>query len=160
MQKRGRDELYTQFVKQFHAGKKPRGCSDADLDKMEKALHATLPASYRKFMRCHGNVYTPSILDLITDRKLDHVDMQELFRPATAAKNTKMYWSGGMPDEFIGIATDCMGNMIGFTRGQPEAERPDDLPVWFFDHDYVEVSRIADGFDDFLMWYVETLTPE
>jgi len=59
-----------------------------------------------------------------------------------------------MPDDIIGVASDCMGNMIGFRR---QAETSDDAPVVFFDHDFVEVSELARSFDEFLSWYLDHL---
>jgi hypothetical protein len=61
------------------------------------------------------------------------------------------YRSAGMPQDVIGVASDCMGNMIGFRRN---GERCDDAPILFFDHDIVEVSEMAPSFDGFLDWYV------
>ena len=57
-----------------------------------------------------------------------------------------------MPDDIIGVASDCMGNMIGFRR---QAETSDDAPVVFFD--FVEVSELARSFDEFLSWYLDHL---
>ncbi len=124
------------------------------LDKIDEALNTRLPESYRQFMMRHGAVYTPSILDEIADRKLGKPDIQEFLTAKQAIENTKMYWSGGMPADVIGFASDCMGNMIGFRR---QSASSDDSPVVFFDHDHVEVSEIFSSFDEFLGWYLDNL---
>jgi hypothetical protein len=67
---------------------------------------------------------------------------------------TKAYWSAGMPSDVIGVASDCMGNLFGFRR---QTGTIDDAPVVFFDHDFVEVSEMADSFDEFLQWYLDNI---
>lgn len=59
-----------------------------------------------------------------------------------------------MPDDIIGVASDCMGNIIGFRR---QTEPSEDAPVVFFDHDFVEVYELAPSFDEFLTWYLDHL---
>lgn len=119
---------------------------------MEVSLNTKLPAAYRQFITQHGPVHTPTILKKVAE--LGHPDVQEFFEPAQAIENSKLYWSGGMPDDFIGVASDCMGNMIGFHR---KAAASDDAPVVFFDHDFVEVYELASSFDEFLTWYLDHL---
>ena len=146
-----RSTIHERFVARFHFGDPPTPVSDAELDSVEAALDTRLPASFREFMTRFGPVHTPRVLDEIADRGLDHPDVQEFLSASEAIEGTKGYWSAGMPDDVIGVASDCMGNMIGFRRN---GERCDDAPVLFFDHDFVEVSEIAPSFDSFLDWYL------
>jgi hypothetical protein len=151
---RTRAEIHQEFVSRFHSGKRDKPIPDDKLDAVEQALNTKLPASYRQFMNRFGVVYTPSILDEIADRRLEFPDLQEFFKPTDAIKNTKLLWSGEMPQDVIGIATDCMGNIIGFRR---QAAACDDAPVVFFDHEYVAVSEVASSFDEYLSWYLDNL---
>ena len=105
-------------------------------------------------MNRHGVAYTPSILREVADGKLEHPDIQEFLEPEQSIENTQAYWSGGMPDDLIGIASDCMGNMIGFHR---QSSPSDDAPVVFFDHDFVKVHELSPSFDAFLVWYLDHL---
>ena len=146
-----RTTIHERFVTRFHFGEPPTPMTDAELDSVDAALDTRLPASFREFMTRFGAVHTPRILDEINDRGLDHPDVQEFLSAKEAIEGTKGYWSAGMPDHVIGVASDCMGNMIGFGRSH---ERRDDAPVLFFDHDFVEVSEIAPSFDSFLDWYL------
>jgi hypothetical protein len=151
---RPRAAIHDDFVARFHFGEGKRTASDLKLDEMETALGTRLPAAYRTFMKRHGVVYTPDILKEIVEKNLDHPDVQDILEPREAIVNTRAYWSGGMPDNVIGIASDCMGNMIGFHR---QAVSSDDAPVVFFDHDFVEVYEVAPSFDEFLVWYLDHL---
>jgi hypothetical protein len=128
------------------------------LDAVEQALDTALPLSYREFMQRVGPVYTPDILDGIVARQLEHADIRHVFSPDDVINDTKGYWAAGMPRDIIGIAGDSMGNMFGFGRTRRHEARPDDLPVWFFDHDYVKVESLAESFDALLAWYLSHLS--
>ena len=147
-------EVYADFVARFHTGEAPVRQTDQQLDALETALATKLPASYRMFMNRHGTVHTPAILDEISDRELDYPDVQDFLDSRDAVDGTKGYWSAGMPEDMVGIASDCMGNLIGFRR---QLERSDDAPVFFFDHDFVKVNELAPSFTAFLLWYLENL---
>lgn len=151
---RTRTDIHDGFVSRFHAGKRPARIAARQLDKIDEALNTRLPEAYRQFMMRHGAVYTPSILDAVTDAKLGMPDIQEFLKPKQVIENTKMCWSGEMPNDVIGFASDCMGNMIGFRR---QSASSDDAPVVFFDHEYVEVSELSPSFDVFLAWYLDNL---
>lgn len=152
-----RGELHELFVQRFHFGNPPLPCTEVDLNVFEDMLGTTLPSSYREFMRWHGRVYTPDILDEIVERGFEHPDLQDILSPSEAIQNTKAYWSGGMPENLVGVASDCMGNMIGFQRELKLGERPADVPVWFFDHDLNKVHAVASSFDEFISWFVKHL---
>lgn len=151
---RTRAKIHDAFASRFHFGKPGAAVADQQLDAIEVALQTKLPAAYRQFMLRFGVVYTPSILRDVADGKLGHPDIQEFLEPEQAIENTKLYWSGGMPADVIGVASDCMGNMIGFHRQESPS---DDSPVVFFDHDLVEVYELSPSFDEFLAWYLDHL---
>lgn len=149
-----RTALHDRFDAKFHFGDPPSPVSAEALGQLETDLKTKLPASYGAFMTHHGALFTPDILTAIADKQPDRVDVREFFQPKQAVDTTKSYWSAGMPRDFIGIAGDSMGNLIGFQR---QSEPSDDAPVLFFDHDFVQVSRLATSFDDFLSWYLDNL---
>jgi SMI1 / KNR4 family (SUKH-1) len=152
---RTRADIQDAFVDRFHLGAERTLVTGEQLDAVEAALNTKLPAAYRQFMIRHGVIHSQGILGEIVDNQLEpHPDVQDFLEPQEAIDNTKSYWSAGMPDNLIGIASDCMGNMIGFNRHDSVS---DDAPVLFFDHDFVEVNEIAPSFDDFLTWYLDHL---
>ena len=151
---RTRAEIHEAFVARFHFGERSELVLDQQLDAVESALNTRLPEAYRQFMRQYGVVHTQSILREIAERAMEHPDVQDFLEPEQAITDTRLYWSGGMPDDVIGIASDCMGNMIGFHR---QSTSSDDAAVVFFDHDFVEVMELAASFDAFLTWYLDHL---
>jgi|SRR6516164_524379 hypothetical protein len=151
---RTRADLQEDFVARFHLGGKRKLVTAQQLDVLEKALRTKLPIAYRQFMIRHGVVHSQGILDEIVGKELEHPDVQDFLEPHQAIEDTKAYWEAGMPENVIGVASDCMGNIIGFHR---QDSCTDDAPVVFFDHDFVEVNEIAPSFDEFLGWYLEHL---
>jgi hypothetical protein len=149
-----RAELQNRFVMRFHFGSPPTPIPEQQLNAIETELNTKLPEAYREFMMRHGEIYTPGILDSIVAKEIDHPDVQNFLSPREVMDGTRAYWSGGMPDDVIGIASDCMGNMIGFRRHPMSS---DDQPMVFFDHDFLDVHVISSSFDELLQWYLDNL---
>ena len=83
----------------------------------------------------------------------DGFDLQEFFSPSEIDETYRMYVSGGMDDSLIPFAMDCSGNVFGFRR-EKRSERPDDLPILFFDHEYCKVRPEAESFDAWLQKFL------
>ncbi|TWT85211.1 SMI1 / KNR4 family protein [Posidoniimonas polymericola] len=149
-----RDKLQAMFVARFHVGDPPVPATEQQVESLGVELSTAVPEAYLSFITRFGAVYTPHILDAIVDAALDYSDVQNFLTVEQAITDTKAYWAAGMPEDVIGIASDCMGNFFGFRR---QGAKSDDAPVVFFDHDFVDVSTVADSFDAFLTWYVENI---
>src|SRR5262245_28884000 len=121
---RTRTAIHEDFVTRFHFGERPAPVTAEQLDMVEAELWTKLPAAFREFMTRYRAVYTPDILTQISDSNIDHPDVQNFLDPKEAIEGTKGYWTAGMPDSVIGIASDCMGNMIGFRRQSEPSEDP------------------------------------
>lgn len=78
---------------------------------------------------------------------------------AEVREGTKSYRSAGMPEHLIGFASDSMGNLFCFRRVTPASPRADDAEVWFFDHEFCGESRVASGFDEWLLSYLRLKEP-
>ena len=61
------------------------------------------------------------------------------------AEASAAYQAAGIQHDFIGFATDCMGNMFLF-RTIDCGPRRDDAAVWFFDHDLGSIEEVAPSF--------------
>src|SRR5512143_553791 len=142
------------FMQLFNRSENAARPTEADLVFMEAALDTVLPASYCAFITSWGEAFTPSLLTLIVNKQLDLFDVQNIPLPREAVEDTKAYWSGGMPTDLIGIASDCMGNMFGFARLAHGSPRPPDAPVLVFDHEANEVFQVAPSFEAFLQAFI------
>jgi hypothetical protein len=128
--------------------------------RIEAELGTVLPQSYLQFIHTHGAPFTPSILSLIVESGRDAPDIREFKTPEEAVRDSRLYWSGGMSEELIGLASDCMGSMFCFRRQPAGRARPDDAEVWFFDHDYCAEHKLADSFDGLIRSFVALKGPE
>jgi len=144
-----RDALYRGFVERFHAGKRARPAAEAKVDAAEAALGVLWPESYRRFVLRFGSPWVPAILDLVCDRRADFSDVQQFLTPREAVVETRR--SGLAPDgAWTVLATDCSGNLFAFRDLPAAPPRPDDAPVWRFDHEEGETKLEAPSFDAWL----------
>jgi len=47
-----------------------------------------------------------------------------------------------------------MGNVFCFEEDDLLDARPDDVPIWFFDHDFCSDRRLSDSLDSWLATYL------
>ena len=144
-----RAELYERFARRFHAGKRLRPAFEAQLEAAEAALGVRWPESYRRFALACGAVYSPSILDLVVDRRLDFSDVQQFLTPRQSITETRR-WPPDSTGGHLVFAYDCSGNLFAFRDLPASPPRPDDAPVWFFDREEDTVAVEAGSFDDWL----------
>ncbi|AJY71791.1 hypothetical protein RW64_20725 [Geobacter sulfurreducens] len=145
-----RSDLHSLFINEFHSGKRPLPPTAGQLRDIEVRLDAALPRSYLEFMMAHGGAFTPSVLALILDRRRCIDDLQEIHGMWDVVGRNRGYWASGMPRELVSFGNDCMGNPFCFRTREAGVERPDDLPVLFFDHDRFDLREVSPSFDDFL----------
>ncbi len=155
-----RTRLYADFAALFardglHGPARP--CDPLDLDRAEIALETYLPASYRQFLCTHGPLFVPDLWDPVAERGLGAHPVHEFLTPDQVVNNSRLYWLGGMPKDFVGVAGDFVGNLFGFQRAAMNGGRPDDLPVSLFDHDYVRIDPAVPSLDAWLRWFIEHL---
>jgi hypothetical protein len=151
-----RAQIQQLFVAEFHAGEAAERFVASDIPRIESELATVLPQSYITFMQTHGSVFTPSLLSLIVDGRHAQWDVQQFLQAAEVIEDTRMNWSGDMSNTLVCFAYDSGGNLFCFRRSQPGMARPEDAPVWFFDHEFCDdFSQIAESFDDWLFSYLK-----
>lgn len=153
-----RTEIQSTFVDLFALGERIPSGLDA-LQKAEAELGITFPQSFLDFAIHHGAIHTPDILTLVTGGESETIpegasfDVQDFITPVQILESTQMYWAAGMEDWMVAFANDSMGNVFGF-RKQVTDPRPDDSPVYLFDHDFCETHEEAPGFDAWLNSFI------
>lgn len=144
-----RAELYQRFAKRFHAGKRLRPATEADVEAAESALQSLWPDSYRRFALSCGALYAPSLLHLVVEQKPGYSDVQQFLTPRQTMTETRR--SGLEPlGTYVIFATDSGGNMFAFRDLPAFLPRPDDAAVWLFDHDNDTLAVEATSFDAWL----------
>ena len=157
-----RKEIHSSFVARFSAPRTEVAApvTARAMRRVEEILKITFPAAYLDFLTQHGPVFTPSILNLVTGGESEQApegagfDVQEFFPPDEIIETHRLYTSGGMEDWLVPIAMDCMGNVFGFKR-EERHPRPDEKPVFFFDHDFCKIHQESGGFDSWLASFLQ-----
>lgn len=128
------------------------------LQDAERVPGTVLPQSYLSFAIRIGAIYTPDLLTLMTGGESEiapegaRMDIQNFLSPKELVETTKAYWSAGMDDWLVVIASDCMGNVFGFRKAS--GDRQDDAPVYTFDHDFCETHEEEVGYDAWLESFI------
>jgi hypothetical protein len=154
-----RSSLYRQFAAHFRPA--ARGCrvvpvTAAEIDAAEASLGCTLPVSYRDLVIQVGAGENDEPNDLM-------LNVREIWQPALIVRQVGQPWLAPIPASLTGgqpIASDVAwthltpfaseqshGHWFCFPRS---VQRPDDAPVFFFDHDGGGIERVADGFVDMI----------
>ena len=147
-------ELHRAFAERFHAGKRIRPATAAQLADAEAALGLLWPESYRRFALAFGAVYTPGILDLVVKHKPGFGDVQRFLTPKQSVTETRrgpLEPDGGC----AAFASDSSGSFFAFRQLKAAEPRLEDAPVWLFDHEAGEVIEQAGSFDEWLNRFLQ-----
>jgi len=149
-----RSELHRSFAERFHAGKRLRPAPAAQLADAEAALGVLWPESYRQFAMACGAVYTPSLLDLVVERKAGFSEVQQFLTPKQSVTETRR-WRLEPEGGCAAFASDCSGSFFAFRQLTATQSRPDDAAVWLFDHEAGEAVKQAASFDGWLGQFLQ-----
>ena len=141
-----RQQLHRHFIERFQSGEMTEAVSSPALEHIASMLNVLLPASYRDFQETYGPVYTPGILDIVVLRKSSLIAVQEFLAPADVIESSADIGVKGC----VAFANDCSGNLFCFKRLSKAEPRPDDAPIWLFDHETGKTSKVAPAFDTWL----------
>lgn len=155
-----RSQIHSQFADLFAADDPTKKISTlGEVKQLESTLGTTFPISYVEFITSIGSIFTPSLLDLVTGGESEEApegasfDVQNFLDLSEIEETAKAYWSAGMDESLIPIASDCMGNVFGFLR-VADSERQDDQPIHVFDHDFSTVEEEHSTFDGWLESFI------
>ncbi len=147
-----RTETHQHFITRFCAdGAEP--IARAAIDQAEDQLGILFPTAYVEFLLVRGAARSHTLLGLIVDAESDLWDVTSFHKPSECVEATEAYRSAGMSDRLVAFASDSTGNVFCFDEGNLLDARPDDAPIWLFDHDFNEDERLAETFDTWLASY-------
>ena len=147
-------QIIDEFVKKWNQNESLLSATNDDISNVENVLNIILPKSYKYLITTYGDIYTPDTLETIVDKEVDLNDIQNFELPNQAIEDTKSWQEAGLPSGYYAFASDSMGSMFCFKNSecQNKAQEP---PVWFFDHDFVEIEKISENFLTWLGCYNE-----
>ena len=142
-------DFFAQFIwKWTHPNQPPEKVDAGELAAVEASL-GLLPQSYKRAIVAHGLPYPAVALrEAIDAGDLELPDISEFLPPDEIVNTTEGWRQFGLPGHMVVFASDCLGNLFCFESG-----KPDEDAVWFFDHDFDELSRLAPSFRDWLAGY-------
>lgn len=152
-----REEIHGRFVRRFADLLPVEPFSPARLTELESALRLQLPESYWLFVSHHGAVRCTAQLGALVAERFDLWDIRSFLSPTELLDSVRHYRNVGLREGLVGFASDSMGNLFCFDRGDL-CQFCDDAPVWFFDHEFREDMILAPSFDTWLESYA--LLPE
>lgn len=136
------------------SGYPPQPVIEADLRSLERCLGIRLPEDYRQAILEVGlprpNI---SLLDTIVERQLDMHSLSELFSPTEIVEETLGWRELGMPVSLIAFASDGSGNKFCFDAVALKNGSPEGSAVWFYDHDFGTIDRVAQSFASWIDAY-------
>ena len=134
-----------------HPDYRPAPLTNEEIDRLEIALGARLPVSYRSFLVQYGPAHTIlALLSNIVEQSLALSDLSELLSPEEVIESTNTHKQFGLPEDCIAIARDCCGNLFCFKTTDLGLPAPEDAAVWFFDHDFVETRQVFPSFSEWI----------
>lgn len=141
-----------QFVKKWNEKESLLKATGDDLVRVEESLNIKLPKSYKYLITQYGDLFTPGTLEAVVDNELDLNDVQDFELPIEALESTIAWQKSGLSAGYYAFASDSMGNMFCFKVSECKNEC-DEPPVWFFDHDFMEIDKEAENFVSWLKSY-------
>lgn len=130
--------------------------SSEEIDSAERQLGTLFPRSLVEFLSTYGGLSIKiDLLNIVVEQGINLQVPADFLRCLNIIKDTEGWVRAGMPSDLIAFATSATGNMFCVRRvaGGPES-RPDDVPIWHFDHEYVEVEQVAPSLVDWLSVFV------
>jgi hypothetical protein len=144
-----RIELYRRFADRFHAGKRRRPATEEQVAEAESALGVLWPESYRQFALGCGAVYSPSLLDLIVERKPGFCEVQQFLTPKQSVTETRR-WRLDPAGGCVAFASSSSGDWFAFRELTGSSPRVDDAPVWLFDLENDTIEIEAKSFEEWV----------
>jgi hypothetical protein len=145
-------EIFNKFRTRFDKNDDLEKASESDIEKLKTELNISIPYEYKLFLTEYGNIYTPEILDLIVDNEIDLYDIQEFWTVERIIYDKKNEWTAQVSTDIIPFASDSMGNIFSFLTADLNKEK-ESSSVYFFDHDFDTVEKIANSFSEWIDKY-------
>lgn len=127
----------------------------ADLDAVQLELGIRFPQDYRFQVLTVGLPHpTLALSSSILGRNVDLFDLSDLHDPQTILEQTRGWHQAGMPAWMVAIGSDSLGNIFGFDMRELRTGQVAQAAVFFWDHDFGEVTPVADSFNAWIESYL------
>jgi hypothetical protein len=148
-----RNDRYQHFFEKFGVVESRGSFSWSRLAEIEGRLNILFPESYRDFIRNYGALRFDGRLGAAAARRVDLWDVRSFLNENELVDCARLYLGLGIRESFVGFASDTMGNLFCFERGDL-SPRQEDAPVWFFDHEFRVDTQLAPSFEAWIGSYL------
>lgn len=147
--------------KWVHPDYRPAPVRAEELDSVEVRFETLLPLAYRRFMDVVGPVSTGASLSMaIIAQKLGIPTVQEFLTPSAIVKTTEAYRAAGLPSAFLAFAVEGSGDLYCFEVAPDTGAVPEDVLVWYFDHEERELECLEVPFSRWVYAYSQVARVE
>jgi len=150
------ENIFKTFYDQYNKNEFSKGELENDINQFEKDYSIRFPDDFRKFLLEFGNLWTPNILDLIVDNDSDLNDIQDFWKIERIRYDKAKEWTAQLEFDLIPIASDSMGNIIGYSTKEITYINQNST-LYFFDHDFDTIEPINKSFTEMLKSYLVLL---
>lgn len=127
-----------------------------EINSAERQLGTLFPRSLIEFLSTYGDLSIKiELLNVAVELGVNLRIPAEFLGSTQIVRHTEGWVRGGMSSDLIAFATSATGDMFCIRRIEWPAEiRPDDAPIWHFDHEYIETEQVAESFVDWLNEFI------
>jgi len=140
---------FNEFSKRFNKNDHTICASDLDLHKLEQAFKIYLPDDFKIFANHFGNLWTPDVLDIIVDKKIEMFDVQQFWEINDIFKYKEEGLTPNTPFDIIPFASDCMGNIFAFLSDRIK-DKKETSEIYFLDHDFMTLKKLSNSFTEWI----------
>lgn len=120
----------------------------------ERELGVLLPNDYKSAILAIGLPHpTRALLHNIVKSGVELHDLSDLHTPGEIVQNTLGWRKAGLPVNLVVIGSDSMGNSFCFNS---KDLRSGSAAIYFWDHDFNEVTRVANSFPEWIRSYSDS----
>lgn len=130
----------------------PTHSTDKQLSEVEKFYSVIFPVSYKLFIKAFETLSIHNLLESICENEVEITDIQTFTPPSSIIEETDSFEDISDQKGFIAFASDCMGNLFLF-KIEDLKKALDDVPVYFFDHDFDTLEQEEISFQQFIERY-------
>jgi hypothetical protein len=153
-----RRDVFRQFFERWGGTYHPLNPNSVeDMTSAERQLGTLFPRCLMDFLSVYGDLTVSiDLLDVAVERELNLRVPAEFLNCAKIVRTTEGWVQAGMPRDLIAFATSATGDMFCVRRLDPGTDsRLDDMPIWYFDHEFVEVEQVASSLTAWLKGFID-----
>lgn len=143
---------FSTFSFRFNKNDKSKTASQEEILKLESLLKIRIPDDYKIFLANYGDLWTPSVLDILVDNDIDMPDIQQFWSVDEIIDDKLAGYTKQIAEDMVAFASDCMGNFYSFLSKDIKRQQLG-APIYYFDLEFDKMHLFANSFIDLIESY-------